>query len=315
MTLVEAEPRAIERRPIKDRAEWLAWRLQDVTASDVGALFGRHPYGRSALSLWAEKAGLTDSGLADNPTLRRGRWGEAAVLEMLADERPTWTISRPKVYLRDPGVRLGGTPDAEAIDPEREGLGIVQTKTVTRYWYERDWPDGEPPIGFQLQTLVEMLLAGAAWGVIAALVLDGGEWEPVIFPIERHEPAEARIRAATIRFWRDFDAGLIPVINPALDAATVDAIYRKGRIHDPLDLSGDAAIVDALDKRAVLEEVIKSSQKRVEPLDTLIKARLAEHTRAITPRWRISWKNEPRKAHSVKASDPRVLRISPAREG
>ena len=121
--------------------------------------------------------------MADNDALRRGRWGEAAVLEMLADERPTWKVRRAKVYLRDRAIRLGATPDAEAVDPEREGLGIVQTKIIAESVYEREWTDGAPPLGIQLQTLTEMMLAGAAWGAIAALVveryrLDAGHFRP-----------------------------------------------------------------------------------------------------------------------------------------
>ena len=162
--LAEADRPAIERRPITSRAEWLEWRMQDVTASDVAALFGVHPYGRTALSVWAEKSGLT-GGLADSAVLRRGRWAEPAVLAMLADERPTWIIRpRARSTLRDASIRLGATPDAVAIDPERPGVGLVQIKTVTERVYERDWTNDEPPIGYQLQALTEAMLAGASWG-------------------------------------------------------------------------------------------------------------------------------------------------------
>jgi predicted phage-related endonuclease len=301
---------AIERLPIVDRATWLQWRMADVTASDVSALFSAHPYGKTRLSLWADKQGLTE-GLEDSDVLRRGRWGEAAVLEMLAEERPTWKIIRPRVYLRDRSIRLGGTPDAEAVDPERDGLGIIQTKTVAESVHSREWIGGAPPLGHQLQTLSEMMLAGASWGAVAALVMGRFGWEPVIFDLERNEAAEARIRAGVVQFWNDFEAGLMPVLDPELDAETVKAIYPRAEIKDPpVDLTGDNELSGMLMTRATLQRLAKDAAKQIEKLETTVKMKLGVHERATAPGWRISWRNEPRKGHVVEASNPRVLRIS-----
>jgi predicted phage-related endonuclease len=305
----------IERRPITDRAEWLQWRLSDVTASDVSALFGVHPYGRTALSVWAEKSGLTE-GLADSPILRRGRWAEPAVLAMLADERPTWQIRPAKIYLRDPLVRLGGTPDAVAIDPERPGVGLVQLKTATERVYERDWLGGEPPIGYQLQALTEAMLAGASWAAIAALIMDASAgWEPVIFDLARHEQAEERIRARVARFWSDLEAGMMPAVDPELDAETVAAVWPKALIKVPaLDLSGDNALSGMLTTRATLARLAKDAGKQIDAIETAIKAKLGVHERAEAPGWAITWKNQHRDAYTAPPADFRVLRIKPTKE-
>jgi predicted phage-related endonuclease len=314
VTVGELE-RPIERRPITSRAEWLGWRMDDVTASDAPALFGCHPYGKTRLGLWAEKQGLTQ-GLADNAVLRRGRWGEPAVLAMVADERPTWTVRPAKVYLRDRAIRLGATPDAEAIDPDRDGLGIVQCKMLAESVYEREWTDGAPPLGFQIQTLSEMMLASAAWGVIAALVMSAYEWRPVIFDLERHEAAEARIREAVSTFWAQFEAGLMPALDPERDSETIGRIYPRGEIKQPpLDLSGDNELAGMLATRETLNRLTKDAEKQVEILETNVKARLGLHERAIAPGWRISWRNEPRKGYVVEPSNPRVLRFSPIKGG
>jgi predicted phage-related endonuclease len=299
----------IEQRPITSRAAWLEWRSHDVTASDVAALFGVHPYGKTRLSLWADKRGLTE-GLADSAVLQRGRWGEAAVLEMLADERPDWHIRRPKVYLRDRAIRLGGTPDAEAVDPERDGLGVIQTKTVAQSVYEREWINGAPPLGHQLQTLTEMLLANASWGVVAALVLERYAWTPVIFDMQRNEAAEQRIRGGVVQFWNDFDADLMPVLDPEHDAETVRAIYPRAEIKDPpLDLAGDNELPGMLRRRATLQALAKDTKTHIDLIETSVKAKMTVHETATVPGWRIKWANEPRKGYEVAPSNPRVLRI------
>jgi predicted phage-related endonuclease len=313
--LAEADRPAIERRPITSRAEWLEWRMQDVTASDVAALFGVHPYGRTALSVWAEKSGLT-GGLADSPVLRRGRWAEPAVLAMLADERPTWIIRPARVYLRDASIRLGATPDAVAIDPERPGVGLVQIKTATERVYERDWTNDEPPIGYQLQALTEAMLAGASWAAIAALIMDANAgWEPVIFGVPRHAEAEARIRARVARFWSDLEAGLMPAVNPELDAETVAAIYPKALVKDPaLDLSHDNELPLLLTARAICKATIKDAETQISRIETDLKAKLREHEQAVAPGWTISWKNQHRDAYTAPAADFRVLRITATKE-
>jgi predicted phage-related endonuclease len=307
--LADMERPTIERRPIVSREAWLEWRSHDVTASDVAALFGAHPYGKTRLGLWADKRGLTE-GLADSDVVRRGRWGESAVLSMLADERPDWTITTPKVYLRDRVIRLGGTPDAEAVDPERDGVGVVQCKIVAESVFDREWIAGAPPLGFQLQTLSEMALDGASWGVIAALVMERYAWRPIIFDLARNEAAEARIRAGVVQFWNDFDADLMPVLDPENDAETVKALYPKAEIKDPpLDLSGDNELPGMLQRRATLLALAKDTKAHVDLIETNVKAKLALHERATVPGWRIKWANEPRKGYEVAPSNPRVLRI------
>lgn len=243
----------VERIPVTDRASWLAMRSQDVTASDVAAVCGVDPY-RSPLKVWAEKSGVISPD-GDNATLKRGRWLEAAVIEATREERPAWDLRRARVYLRDSSIRLGATPDAVALDPQRQGIGAVQCKTVRRDVYERDWIELEPgvaiaPLGYQLQTLTEAMLVGAAWASVVALVIDaGGGAEFVEAPVLRHVEAEDRIRAAVARFWADMDAGRQPPVTFRQDSEVVSALYPKALSANVDRLEAERArITDALAK-------------------------------------------------------------------
>jgi predicted phage-related endonuclease len=151
-------------RHIRDRAEWLAWRQQDLTPGDIAAVAGFSRF-RSPYRVYAEKAGLL-APAESNALMERGRWGEPMVLEALRETHPTWTIKRAGVYLSDPSIRMGATPDFLAIDPEREGVGNIQAKFLARPSFEREWLDGEtlrPPLHYQLQTLGEAHLLDSAW--------------------------------------------------------------------------------------------------------------------------------------------------------
>lgn len=296
----------IERHPIKSREVWLAMRSNDLTASDIGAAVGIDPY-KSALQLYGEKTGqLMPSG--DNKMMRRGRWLESAVIAAIEDEYPEWgPISRPKIYLRDPDLRLGATPDAVAgTDGE---LVNIQCKVVSKPAYERDWSEG-PPLPYTLQTATEALLMGADRSMIAALVIDTYSAELVIHDVPRHAGAEGRVKEIARQFWDNVATGKRPAADYVKDRQTIAELHPVSVPLPVLDLSGDNRLAELLPAREMLKGEIAELTRQVEAFDTEIKAKLGDHERAELPGWRVSWKTQTRAERIMPASSFRVLRIS-----
>src|SRR4029434_1529457 len=153
---------------------------------------GESGYG-SLTELYAKKKGLR-APMLDSAVLRRGRWGESAVFEALADERPEWEVMRARVHVRDLDRRLACTPDGFARAPARDGVGIVQAKVISRSIYRNRWLDdpadhitgaASPPTAYRLQTLCEVMLNELSWGVLAVLVNGEYDWTFQLFDIER----------------------------------------------------------------------------------------------------------------------------------
>ena len=297
------------------RETWLAMRRQYVNASETPIVCGESHWG-SLAALYAEKKGLRPP-LEDSDVLRRGRWGEAAVFEALAEERPEWRIERAKIYVIDENKRQACTPDGFAIAPDRDGIGIVQAKVVSSWVFRNKWledPDdmdsARPPAPYRLQTVQEMRLNGLSWGVIAVLINGEFDWRFRLFDLERNEEIEARIDYHTERFFREwFDPGIMPPFEPQRDAELVKELYPQdtGAV---LDLAGDnraLALVQDLD------EVSKAKKRAIEQ-EKIIKAELeaklayASYGKLGNGRW-LQWKVENRRAYTVPASSPRVLRI------
>ena len=300
-----------ERHPIVDRASWLAMRLQDVTASDVAAVCNADPR-RSALAVYVEKIGLLPP-KGDDQIMQRGRWFEAVFPAALADERPSWKVLAPKVYLRDPELRLGATPDLVAEDAQRYGeLGNVQCKVVSRPVFESDWVGG-PPLWIELQALTEMLLLDAAWGAVAALVVDTYSAKLRIFPVHRHAGAEARIVAAVHQFWEDVAAGRQPPVRKPEDAEAIAALHPRDR-GTILDLTGDNETPGLLDERQRLKGEIGEREERVAVIDGAIKAKLGDAAEATLPVWKISYRTQRRAERVLPAWEGRVLRVTDRRE-
>ena len=305
---------SIERREIRSREEWLHWRMADVTASDIPAIMGLNP-DRSCAKVWAEKTGLIEPG-QQTEFLQFRECQEGAILRWLKRYgRPQWEVVEAETYWRDSDIRLGCTPDAMAIDPEREGIGCVQLKTTRQDIFETDWllPDGKIiiPLGYQLQTQAEAMLTGAAWAVVVTEILGYGTGSFFVSEIELNAEAAERIRDVAVRFWADTTAGRIPRFDFDLDAEVIEALHRKPLVKEPpLDLTTDNRLPELLPKRRRRKDYIRQAEKWVERADTEIKDKIGVHETATLPGWKISWKMQQRKERIMEATQFRVLRVT-----
>lgn len=301
----------IERIPIKDREAWLSMRKRDVTASAVAALFGAHPY-ETSLGLYVEKAGLEIPPI-DNAILRRGRLLEGAVAIAVEEDRPGWKLTKATDYFRDPDARIGATPDF-FVEGDPRGLGIIQAKTVAPAAFKKSWNDSAPPFWIALQAATEMMLTGATWGAVAALVVDPYRMDCQIYEIPRHPGVEARIREAVAKFWDDLAAGREPDPDYGRDADLVAAMYPAAVPLKTIDLTGDNLIPVILSERAELKTRMATDEARCKEIETEIKFKMGDAEIATINGFKITHKNQHRKAYSVAATDFRVLRITDQRE-
>jgi predicted phage-related endonuclease len=306
----------IERHNIESREQWLAMRLNNVNASEVAIVCGEGAYA-SLAELYAEKKGLRPP-RDDSAILRRGRWGEAAVFEALADERPEWTVVRGKVYLCDPALRLGATPDGFALAPDREGPGIIQAKVISRTMFRQRWlidPDdfdgnAMVPGYYVLQTLTEAMLAQAAWAVVAVLVVSEFDMQLRLFDIPRDLVIEGEIVKNVGAFWRDyFDPGIMPEFDPQQDEALIRALYPR-ESGSTIDLSGDNRALAAVEEMIEGQAALKRIGDNVKAVRTELAGKLGAHAYGLLADGRcLSFRQQHRKGYTVEPSDYRVLRV------
>jgi predicted phage-related endonuclease len=303
----------IERREITSRDQWLEWRRQDVTASVVGALFNAHPY-VTALRVFVEKRGVEFEN-SDNKAMRRGRWLEPAVGKAVEELRPEWKLIPANVYLRDPDLRLGATPDF-FIEGDPRGLGTLQAKTVAPSVYHREWHDGEEvPLWITLQSATETMLSEATFGVVAALLVDAHNMDVSIHELPRHQSAEQKIIAAVKEFWQRVAEGREPEPDYGRDADVVRMLYPKETKGRELDVNGDNALPMLLDERVTLQSQIKACESRVDEIDTELKFKMGD-AEIITglPGWRVTFKSTDRAGYTVAPKTIRSLRVLDKRE-
>ena len=300
----------IERHEITGRDMWLEMRKQDVTASAIGALFGAHPY-MTALRLYMEKSGVEFPPIEENKVMRRGRLLEGAVALAVADALPEWRIAKNNFYYRDTELRLGATPDF-LIDGDPRGLGVLQTKTAAPSVFIRDWNNGkEIPFWITLQNLVECMLTGATFGVVAVMSVDAFNLECVIIPVPRHDGAEQRIKLAVMKFWDDVAKRNEPAPDYGRDASLLPLIAPLAVKDKLIDLSGKNEMPVMLEQRERIIEQIAGLEKRKEEIETELKFEIRDGERVVgLDDWSISYKNQDRAGYTVPPKTGiRVLRI------
>ena len=286
----------IERHQVEEspegRAAWLKLREGNVNASEVGALFGDHPY-LTAFELYTNKTGLIKGHGPDEGVLRRGRILEGGVAQAVAEARPDWRITKATHYLSDRGARIGATPDF-IVECPRRGRGVLQTKTCgpmpaqMAHWGVSKISDGEheasPPLWIQLQTLTEQMLEDVSWGAIGAMLIDGNTLPLRICEFDRHTAAEGRLIAAVAKFWTDAAGGVAPTPNYARDNDVVRALYPNAN-GETLDLSADNRIQELLAEYDELQTRTKADDAAMKAVKTEIFSKLGHAGKACLPGW------------------------------
>lgn len=308
----------IDRIPFTTREAWLAARARDVTASTAGALLGEHEY-MTAFELWALKSGL----LAEDPTetaaMRRGRLLEDDALQMLAEDRPTWRVEPGGGdYLRAPSVRIGATPDAYAIDPERAGRGVVQVKTTSDLIFRRKWKDEDGslrlPIWIAVQAIVEAKLTGATWACVALLVVGHG-LDLHVIEIPLHAGIWDRLVQEAAAFWEKVERGNPPAADYARDGDTIADLWPPDAAGEPVDLTGDNRLPGLVDERDEIAARTKADKERRAAIDAEIIEKLAgAPVGRLADGREITRTMQRRAEHTVKASTFAVIRIRTPRK-
>ena len=305
----------VDKIAITSRDQWLDMRKNYVTASDIASISGVGR--RSPLQVWAEKTGAIPP-TTDNNILRRGRWFEAAIFAAIAEERPNWNVKRAGVFLTANDYRLGATPDGLAIIPGVDGLVVIQNKLVSAPVFREKWltdPDDKTssirvPLEYQLQTLTEAMLAGAATAYVVALVVDTYSAHLHLLEVPRHAEAEQRILERVAAFWSDIDSGREPEVMPGQDADVIKALYPQDNGTE-IDISGDNAMPGIVDQYVALGKQISAEQKERDTFKTMIAAKLrdAESARLADGR-RITFKTQDVAGYEVKPRTQRTIRVS-----
>lgn len=254
-----------------DEEHWHALRAQDLTSTDIAALFGLSPYA-TAIDVWHNKRDGVTSSIADNDRMKWGRRLESVVAQGIAEDQG-WFAEPFQEYGRLPEHRIGASFDFITGLPlsENDERAILEIKTVDALAFRNGWTIEddfvEAPAHIELQLQHQLLVSGLRVGYIGALI--GGN-RVELLRREADDGVHAAILQKAAEFWRSIESGTPPPVVTADDAR---AYIRHATSIEPgklLDARGDA------DLRRLLAEyqTAKNQAKACEDAADVLKAEL-----------------------------------------
>lgn len=269
-----------------DKEAWLALRAQDITSTDVSALFGLSPY-TTAFELWQKKAGKLDDSFEETERMKWGTRLQDTIARGIGEDEG-WNVRARNVYTRIPDRRIGASFDFEIVS-HADGPGLLEIKNVDYLVYRDQWTeeDGviEAPAHIELQLQHQLLATGRSWGVIAALVAGN-----TVKLVRRKADLELQesILTQTAIFWASIAANRPPAPDYKADFKTLKRLLGPSQEGLAIDARGNAQFDDLVAKYAHVSSEIKG----LEEIKEATKAQLLELTggaeKVIGSNWSIS---------------------------
>lgn len=258
----------IEVRRPQSREEWLAGRSTTIGASELSCLFGVHAH-MTPYELFAVKSGMYRREFAEAefressihlPPTERGSALEPVAFDLLRRLRPTWTVTPNQIpggeVFVDTEARMSSTPDAFVVDPEREGRGSFQCKSMASSIFDRDWkPNGvtEAPVSVAVQAIADATLSGCEWACCGAIVAGYGIdfW---YFDVPLHTALMVKARALVADFWQRIAENRPYPADFGRDGAAIMGVYAEDDGGE-VSLAGNNRIGDVVAQREQLKSV------------------------------------------------------------
>lgn len=272
----------------KSEAEWLEFRKQDITSTEVAALFNLSPY-LSEFELWHRKKDGMDSGFEPNDRIKWGQRLQDSIAHGVAEDNG-WKVRRMDEYLRVPDLRMGSSFDfsiESCTDDPR--IGLLEIKNVDALIFRDQWAvDGdtlEAPSHIEIQVQHQLAVSGRAFAYLAALV--GGNRVVLI----KRTPDQAIITAIKSKvqaFWKSVDENTPPSPDFHRDAEFISKLYGYAEPGKVFDASSDSEIQTLMERYKALAGQVKTAEDEKDAIKAQILTRVGDAEKVEGSAWSIS---------------------------
>ena len=207
-------------------AEWLDLKLDDVTSTEVGALFGLSPY-LTEFELFHYKSTRTSSDFETNERMKWGKRLESVIAEGIAEDLGL-TVRPLKEYMRHSTVKGMGSSFDYAILGHQDGPGLMEIKNVDSLVYRREWSEDEAPAHIETQVQHQMEVADVNWELIVCFC--GGN-SPYVIRRERDREVGKVLCQRVNKFWKDVEAGKAPTPDFIKDAEFIISLHQSAGVN------------------------------------------------------------------------------------
>lgn len=274
----------------ENKEHWLSLRMQDITSTEISALFGLSPY-LTKFELWHRKKNQMESDFDPN---ERTIWGsrlESSIAHGIAEENG-WTIRHAPEYVRSPEHRLGSSFDfmiqhmvegVTPIDPELVDLANLEIKNVDFLVFRDNWNEDsdlglEAPPHIELQVQQQMMLGKKDHIHIGVLV--GGNKK---YQVRREADPEIHemIKAAAAEFWQSIENNTPPSPDFVADFEFIKKIFSDVEPGKIMDARGNNELLELAKAYKAASEVVKGAEEVKDSLKAQILMLIGDNEKVI----------------------------------
>lgn len=161
---------SITMKVLKDRAEWLANRMNGIGGSEISAVIGCNPY-LDNVSLWELKTGRRQpADISDKPYVKYGTEAETHLRTLFELDFPQYTVD----YVDNNSFRNDAYPwalaslDGWLTDQDgRKGILEIKTSEILSSQHREKW-NNQVPQNYYCQVLFYMAVLEADFAVLKA---------------------------------------------------------------------------------------------------------------------------------------------------
>ncbi len=267
---------------------WLARRAEDLTSSDIAALFNVSPY-LTKYDLWHRKAQKL---IPPFEVTERVKWGnrlEATIAKGIAKDQG-WTVRPMKEYINVPSLSIGSSFDYAVVDDVGAIEAILEIKAVDWLESKNKWlyhEDGtvEAPLHIELQLQHQMLVSGVSKGYIGVLI--GGNQVQLL---ERDAIPDYQdvILERAAQFWASVDANQPPTPDFPDDLEVIQRIYPFGDPCKAKDVTGDADFRELCEEYAAASRIEKDAIAMKDTAKAKLLMASGDHSKVTCGQWTVS---------------------------
>lgn len=302
---IEREIHRLDISKPEDEATWLAMRSDDITSTEISALFGLSPY-ETKFELWHRKKGHIPSRFEDNEVAKAGRFLEASIARLVADDHGA-TVRPKDEYIRIPSLKIGCSFDWEWRNEETGAFEPFEIKLLRYLVFRDQWKtlsgEIEAPFHIALQHALQQFASDTDFGRIGYFA-GSDTWGLVEMP--RHPAAIEKILRAVSEFWESVEANREPDPDFERDGDVLRLLYSKPDPRAALPAEKHASAMDAITRATAAAAEKKTLETAEKSAKAELMKILEEVEVAVLPDGsKVSWK--------ANAKGSRVMRLTAAK--
>lgn len=293
----------------KNEQEWHALRTQDITSTEISALFDMSPYA-TAFELWHRKREATPVVIEAEGRMLWGIRLQDVIARGVAEDYGV-KVRRMTAYIRDPEARIGSSFDFEIVGLvdgnvgnaiawswghvlrelyRQYGTGIMEIKNVDALVFRDQWTINddrsiEAPDHIELQVQHQLEVSDRQW--VALVVLVGGNTPKVIIRVRDREVGQA-IRARVAKFWQSIAANEPPPPHYPDDAEFVCKLHGYAEPGKVFDGRSDVELVTLAQEYKRAADAEKRAKEDKEVAKARILERIGDAERALLEGFSVS---------------------------